>query len=473
MPKSRSRKRGGPPRRPASTSPVANAMRPKQAAPDASSGSSTLPDRGSSGPVVDRAGSGGSSPAIPFPVLPPEEESERIEALDFLRGLAVIGILVANVAAFGLPSIASINPFAWGMSSGVDIAAWLFTFLFVDGKMRALFAIMFGASMLLVMEAAETRGQDGLAMHQRRMWTLIPIGLAHYLLLWDGDILLQLAFAGLIGTRLARLDQLALLKWGLGFIAAQWVFVMLSVLPPFWMRSAAEAGGTSLSVWQAYADALGVAPSAAVAKDVALHQSGYVALVTDRLLHIADMAAGAVRFSLLETLGFMAFGMAMLKGGFLSGQWTPAQYRATWLRSWAVGLVPMAGLAAWILSSGDPLAAQASILGWSLPLRLPLAVGHAALAMLLCDGLVRGWLRDAVIAVGRLALSAYLFTSLIMTTLFYGYGAALYGTLGRAPLLAIAAGATGLLLLLCWGWRRTFGQGPVERLWRLAARGRG
>jgi uncharacterized protein len=132
----------------------------------------------------------------------------------------------------------------------------------------------------------------------------------------------------------------------------------------------------------------------------------------------------------------------------------------------------MVGLAAWIVSSGDPLAAQASILGWSLPLRLPLAVGHAALAMLLCDGLVRGWLRDAVIAVGRLALSAYLLTSLIMTTLFYGYGAALYGTLGRAALLAVAAGATGLLLLVCWGWRRQFGQGPIERLWRLAARGR-
>lgn len=460
MPRSRSRKRGAPPQR----RPGKGAAAPSEAL---SRGEVRVASPGSpfADPVAARP------PALPdLPVFAPEEVSERIVSLDFLRGLAVIGILIANVVAFGLPAIAAVNPFAIGMGSGADVAAWLFSFLLVEGKMRALFALMFGASMLLVMESAETRGGDGLAAHRWRMATLIPIGIAHYALLWDGDILVQLALAGLVGTRLARLDQLALLKWGLGLIALQWLLAMAVVLPPYWLRGAAEASPAGLWAWRAYADALGIAPSAAVTADIAVHQSGYGAIVMQRLALAGQAVLDLLRFGLAETLGFMAFGMAMLKGGFLAGQWERRQYRATWLRAWLVGLVPMAGLAAWVLASRDPLTAQAVAVGWSVPLRLPIAIGHAALAMLLCDGLVRGWLRDAVIAVGRLALSAYLFSSLLMTMLFYGYGGALYGGLGRAALLGVAMGGAGVLLVLAWLWRGSLGQGPVERLWRAMAR---
>ncbi len=465
MPKSRSRKRG--PQSPRRTDKGGTAP-----VPASSSGARVAVAPGSAFADAEAT----RPPVLPdLPVFTPDEVSERIVSLDFLRGLAVIGILFANLVAFGLPNIAGANPFAIGMTSGADVAAWLLTFLLVDGKMRALFSLMFGASMLLVMESAETRGQDGLAAHRRRMVMLIPIGLAHYALLWDGDILVQLAIAGLIGTRLARLDQLALLKWGLGLIALQWVLAMVAVLPPYWLRAAADAAGASpasIAAWRAYADVLGIAPSAAVAADIAVHQSGYGVILMARLSHVGQAVLDLLHFGLIETLGFMAFGMAMLKGGFLAGQWDRAQYRATWLRAWLVGLVPMAGLAGWVLASRDPVTAQAVAIGWSVPLRLPTAIGHAALAMLLCDGLVRGWLRDAIVALGRLALSGYLLSSLLMTTLFYGYGLALYGSLGRAALLGIAAAGAAVLLAMAWLWHRRLGQGPAERVWRAMARGR-
>jgi uncharacterized protein len=81
------------------------------------------------------------------------------------------------------------------------------------------------------------------------------------------------------------------------------------------------------------------------------------------------------------------------------------------------------------------------------------------------------WLVRAIRAIGRLALSNYLLTSLIMTGLFYGYGLALFGTLGRAMLLVPVIGMWAVMIGWSVAWRRKFGQGPAERLWRRLARG--
>ncbi len=157
------------------------------------------------------------------------DDSNRIDALDFLRGLAVMGILLANMVAIGLPSAAQLSPFTLGVDGPLDMAAWAFNFLFVDGKFRALFAIMFGASMLLVMESAELDGRDGFAVHRKRMIWLAAFGIAHHLLIWSGDILLPLAVAGLIATALVRYDTLGLIKWALGLLALQWAIDLVAV----------------------------------------------------------------------------------------------------------------------------------------------------------------------------------------------------------------------------------------------------
>ena len=74
----------------------------------------------------------------------------RIASLDAVRGVAVMGILAMNIVAFAMPFNAYMNPLAYGMESGADLASWAFSFIFVDGKMRGLFSFLFGASTLLV-----------------------------------------------------------------------------------------------------------------------------------------------------------------------------------------------------------------------------------------------------------------------------------------------------------------------------------
>lgn len=399
------------------------------------------------------------------------DESFRIDGLDFLRGCAVMGILLANIVVFALPSAALFNPFTAGTNGPADLAAWLFNFLFVDGKMRALFALLFGASILLVMESAEMDGRDGVAAHRRRMLWLIPIGLAHYLLLWSGDILLQLALCGLVATLFVGLETLSLIKLALALLGAQWLINLSATLPAFWLRSAAQTPGAAQAQWASYADALGIGQSASVTSELVHYRQGYDEILAFRLAGAPHEFLNLLLYSVPEMLAFIALGMAMLKGGFLAGQWQPAQYGATWRRALVVGLVPMIGLALWVLTSRDPLAAQAASFGWSVPLRLPLAVGLAALAMGIAVRLPDAWLVRAIRAIGRLALSNYLLTSLVMTGLFYGYGLALFGTLGRAVLLVPVIGMWAVMIGWSVAWRRRMGQGPAERLWRRLARG--
>ena len=403
------------------------------------------------------------------------DESFRIDGLDFLRGCAVMGILLANIVLFALPSPALFNPFTIGTEGPADLAAWAFNFLLVDGKMRALFALLFGAGILLVMESAEMDGRDGLAAHRRRMLWLLPIGLAHYALLWSGDILLQLAICGLVATLFVRLDTLNLIKLALALLLMQWLINLSAALPGFWLRSAAQAPGAAaetLAHWRLYADQLGIGESATIARELAHYRGGYGEILRDRLVHGPGNMLDQLFYALPELLAFTALGMAMLKGGFLAGQWPAGQYRATWRRALLVGLLPMAGLAAWVLISADPLAAQAASFAWSVPLRLPLAVALAAMAMEIAARAPDAPLVAGVRAVGRLALSNYLLTSLLMTAIFYGYGAGLFGALDRAMLFPVVLVMWAVMLICSALWRSRLGQGPAERLWRRLARGR-
>ncbi len=335
--------------------------------------------------------------------------------------------------------------------------------------------MMFGASMLLVMESAELDGRDGFAAHRRRMLWLAAFGLAHHVLLWSGDILLPLALAGLIATALVRHDTLTLIKWALGLLALQWAIDLLAVLPSFVLRSAALAPGAGAELvtrWQDLSDAFEAPGSRAAAAEIALYGGDYAHILAARVAGLGRDLINILLFGLPELLAFMALGMAMLKGGFLSAQWTVAQYRATWRRAYLVGLVPMAGLAAWVLLARDPLAAEAAGFGWSVPLRLPLAAAHAALFLSIAIRFPDNRLIGAVRAVGRMALSNYLLCSLVATSLFYGYGAGLFARLDRAALLLAALAGWAIMLLWSVLWRRRWRQGPAEYLWRRLARGR-
>jgi uncharacterized protein len=136
----------------------------------------------------------------PAETLPPG----RIATLDIVRGVAVMGILAMNIVGFAMPDAAYLNPIAYGARDPADIASWVFSFIFIDGKMRGLFSFLFGASLLLVVERAEAAGESGAAVHYRRMIWLYFFGLIHFYLIWWGDILSLYAPIGMIAFLFRR-----------------------------------------------------------------------------------------------------------------------------------------------------------------------------------------------------------------------------------------------------------------------------
>ena len=118
--------------------------------------------------------------------------------LDALRGFAVMGILAMNIAAFNMPFMAYLSPAIYGGDSGADLVSWFVSYIVFDGKMRGLFSLLFGASMLLVAERAEAKGESANRVHYMRMFWLALFGLAHFFFIWFGDILFLYASVGSI-----------------------------------------------------------------------------------------------------------------------------------------------------------------------------------------------------------------------------------------------------------------------------------
>jgi uncharacterized membrane protein YeiB len=85
----------------------------------------------------------------------PIAPEERINSLDTLRGFALLGILPANVLIFGMYLAAGNDPTVAGGATGLYLASWALFRILIEGKMRCLFSMVFGASMILLTSRAE------------------------------------------------------------------------------------------------------------------------------------------------------------------------------------------------------------------------------------------------------------------------------------------------------------------------------
>lgn len=402
--------------------------------------------------------------------------SSRFIAMDVLRGWAVLGILWMNVSSFALPQNAYFNPRLAGPLSMEDTLFWLVSFLFFDGKMRALFSMLFGASMLLLIDREEMAGRHGQRAQIVRAAWLFVIGLAHYMLLWSGDILMIYAIVGLAALLFAGKEPLSLIKWAFLFFLLHFFLCAAFMGSLHAWSHAASASDATLAARQSFADFASSYTDprhAGAAAEIATYRGGLSTIVGYHAALFATNWPWGFLFSALDTLGFMLLGMAMLKSGFLTGRWDVAQYMRTARHCFLVGLPPMILLATWLILAGFPvLGTMGTALAWSFPFRIPLAVGWTALVLGLFlrhrDQPVVGWLRN----VGRMALSNYVGASVLMCAIFYGWGLGLFATIRPAELPLFILGGWIAMMVGSAAWQSRFVLGPLEWLWRSLARGR-
>ncbi|HEX8579065.1 MAG TPA: DUF418 domain-containing protein [Allosphingosinicella sp.] len=384
-----------------------------------------------------------------------------------------MGILAMNIADFALPSPAYINPLAHGNEGPADLVSWVAGFLLFDGKMRGLFSFLFGASMLLVIERAEAKGEPSARVHMRRMAWLGVIGLLHYYLIWHGDILFGYAAAGAAAWFFHTASTEKLVRVGIGFLVAQFVLCALLAGGVYTLGAAAAVPGASaeaLTAWAGKQNMFGVPSAAQLAETLNLHRGSWGGLVNDRLIKDPWGPFVGLFFFSWETIAYMLWGMAALKSGFLTGGWETPRYRRVAMLCLGGAFSVYALYAALLIADGFSVTAVAALwLAATVPVRPFAVVGMAALIMLLTRS--GGPLVARIAAAGRAAFTNYLGTSIAMTTLFYGYGFGLFGELRRAELWLVVFAAWGVMLLWSKPWLERFHYGPLEWLWRSLARG--
>ena len=401
--------------------------------------------------------------------LGPVAPTERIEIVDILRGFALFGVLLVNMHNFG----PNLNPFGPDLIPiPVHFVAAVFTDAFFAMKSESLFSFLFGLGIALQLQRANARGVAFFPVYCRRAIGLFAIGFLH-MLIYPGDILRTYALLG---------------------------FVLLM----FWKRA-------SKTVLLAAVICL-VAPYAfeGVSQGLALPTDPEIATVAQRDAHEAWTLRGAwsQREVRVLTQGSVSDVVVFnlhddVRHGPYWGLWPfPMSWHSSWYLAlfllglyvarrrlledisahriffrrvlrWGLGI----GLMGTVAMMAEDSLGRSPIPSWVIEFVVSigapaLAFAYAAILIILFQRQWGNRMLKPLGAVGRMALTIYLFQSVVYTSIYYGYGLGFWGRLGSAHILPLALVIFALEILLCVWWLRRFRFGPAEWVWRTITYGR-
>ena len=388
----------------------------------------------------------------------PVTASDRHDVIDFLRGLAVLGILVMNIQSFAMPFAVYFNPTALGPPPPLDFAIWMTGHLFFDQKFMTIFSILFGAGILLMTTRVEARGGRVAWLHYRRMFWLLVFGLIHAYLIWYGDILVLYAVCGSIVFLFRRWRPVPLVIAGV---------IVLAVSPVLMMLGYASMGSAPPEAIREITDFWSPS-SALVQREIAAFQGGW-------LTQLPLRAEFALDFHLFEMWmwgvwragGLMLIGMALLKWGVLTAERPRDFYPRLFVTGWLLGL-PIVILGVVRMSQANWEAIYSFMIGFTYNYAgsLLVSLGWIGLFVSLWITHALGGLAARLVAVGRTAFSCYILTSLICTFIFYGHGLGLFGRVRRPGQILVTLIVWTVLLIVAPLWLERFRFGPLEWLWR-------
>lgn len=428
-------------------------------------------------------------PVVVRPVLEPVAESERVEVVDVLRGVAVLGILAMNIVSFALPGDCYIDPMSpaaaayAGEFRGWNLVVWWVQFLFFEQKMMGIFSMLFGAGLVLMSDRASAGlGLTGTAgVYYRRLGWLLVIGMAHAYGLWYGDILVSYALCGAMLYPARRFKTRVLLVVAcilmLGGVAVNFgigsgMQHLKDQAQP--VRELIERGEEPsaeqqelLERWNDLAD--GLEPSKEkVELEVQWHRAGYMEILHHNARESVFMQTYLLfTFSVWKVSGMMLLGMALARSGVTSALRSIRFY--VWMACAGYGLgLPLVFCGGMSLIENQFDMVYSIRLGWQYNYlgSIGVALGHVAAIMLVWRAGVLRWLTRPLAAVGRMALSNYLMHTLVCTFLFYGWGLGMFGTMERSTLMLVVLGIWVVQLAISPVWLSLYRFGPAEWMWR-------
>jgi len=393
--------------------------------------------------------------------LNPVRAKDRIATLDVLRGLAVLGILAVNAAAYALPFALQMAPeqTPFAMTGDNVVAHWAAE-VFFRQKFITLFSMLFGVSIFLVggERGDEARGK----LLRRRLFWLAVIAVIHGLALWYGDVLLLYAWAGLFVMLIRSMKASTLIAVGLG------VTLLLATMQGAMGWLGAAGPEEFVRQYQANQPKL---PQGAIAAIIADYQSGWAGAMSRNFnawLMLQGMSLLAVVFS---TVPLMMLGLGLFKAGFLSGRAPMWLYGVLVVLGGAV--LALHGVLQWReIAAGPGIEATRGLAALVAAYPIFVTLGYASLVIVLVTR-GAGWLKAILAPVGQMAFTNYLAQTIIMTSIFYmPWGPRLYGQLDYVQLWGVVALVWTIQLIWSRLWLSRFAMGPLEWVWRCLTYGR-
>ena len=380
---------------------------------------------------------------------------ERMDVIDILRGFTIFGILLVNMQLYGWPNWGPLRSMRTQLPGGsLDEATSWFLWLFAEDKFYPLLSFLFGVGFSIQLARSDSRDSNFLSIYRRRLLALLLIGLVHGLLLWSGDILVRYALIGFLLLPFRERSPKTILVFAVTF-----VFIPIVLLPlqqDVNQRLFAHIVGTDVDYKELWNESL--------------HAYRHGTFAEISLQRVRATAWGlSWPISWLQILGLFLMGLYAGRREFFQN----LQARLTVVRKafwWALplsvgGMSVRAGvvklprvLGPYLAGTGEEVV---NTIGY-----LALSVIYATSIILLAQRVEwKPWLRPLA-AVGRMALSNYLFQSLACTTLFYSYGIGLFGKVGPFAALCLTIAIYTCQALFSVEWLRYFRFGPLEWIWR-------
>ncbi|WP_162946360.1 DUF418 domain-containing protein [Chitinophaga barathri] len=417
----------------------------------------------------------------------PLQQSERLQIIDSLRGIALCGILLMNIPYFGMPHMMDFD-LRLRNETGANYYLWWIVRLFFEGTMRGFFSMLFGAGCILLLERLEKRPPGDISpadiYYRRLLWLLLFGFVDANVLLWNGDVLYVYAAGGLLLYPFRHAKPRLLL---IVAIIALAIGTFKGTTRLYEQKAKRTKGEYALQLekqkvkltekqkndkeaWEKFQKEHSRESQLKEAKEeVEAYQGSYV----QTLKHVYPRNEEYQSFSVYgfffwDLMVCFFLGMYFYKTGVLTGLKPVSFYWKLMLAGYLLGLP----LNYWLLDSifqkdfDITRMADQNLISWYEIRRILVLLGHLGLLMLLYKyGVAKGFLK-LMASVGQMAFTNYLMQSIICGFIFYGAGLRWYGAMERYELYIVTGCVWIFQVIFSNIWLKYYRFGPFEWVWR-------
>ena len=366
----------------------------------------------------------------------------RIQSIDVLRGIAILGILLMNIYFHGIMSLGYV-PF--DITPQSDIWVDTFNAIFADGRFRTLFCILFGAGLAIQIKSCEKKGfyyQDFL---KSRLNWLMVFGIIHGVFIFGGDILFLYAVCALVIIKKLTLPTRELFSK-----AKKWLIIG-TVLNILFSGLAAFAAGLELEM---------VRSSDAFLEEYNSWMGNYGYQVTIQAIFAAFLVISSPLWVFWQVAGLMLLGVYFYRTGFFKRGLTASQFK-----TFALAAAALTGLDIFMRLSYFSVGSEmSSLLASTSAIFMSILYIHGVIYLLKNN---HRWI-EIFKAPGRMAFTLYIMQSVVLAVLLRWVFPEVHLTASMTDYLAMAVGMILFQLAFANWYLRQFKQGPLEALWRKA-----